>query len=106
MNVVFFPNVFYLKMLAHSFFCQVRVYQEKEILKQRELRDEGAGPWLCVIQLEYQTVCTDKSKLMLFILAFGNTTWWEKLKVWRLEINENIIELGSVKGRCLFTNIV
>ena len=41
----FFPNVFYLKMLAQSFFCQVRVYHEKKILKQRELRDERAGPW-------------------------------------------------------------
>ena len=59
---------------------------------------------VCVIQLECQTVCTDKSELMLFVLAAGNTTWWEKLKVWRLEINENIVRIGQCKADvCLLT---
>ena len=53
---------------------------------------------VCVIQLECQTVCTDKSELMLFVLAAGNTTWWEKLKVWRLEINENIVRIGQCEA--------
>ena len=53
---------------------------------------------VCVIQLECQTVCVDKSDLMIFVLALGNTTWWKKLKVWRLEINENIVIIGQCKA--------
>ena len=42
---------------------------------------------------------------MLFILVAGNTTWWEKLKVWRLEINENIVIIGQCKAVvCLLTS--
>ena len=59
---------------------------------------------VCVIQLECQTVCVDKSDLMIFVLALGNTTWWKKLKVWRLEINENIVRIGQCKADvCLLT---
>ena len=53
---------------------------------------------VCVIQLECQTVCADKSELMLFVLALGNTNWWKKLKVWRLEINENIVRIGQCEA--------
>ena len=42
---------------------------------------------------------------MLLDLAFGITTWWEKLKVWRLEINENIVIIGQCKAVvCLLTS--
>ena len=60
---------------------------------------------VCVIQLKYKTVCADKSKLMCFVLAAGNTTWWQKLKLWRLEINENIVRIGQCKADvCLPTS--
>ena len=50
------------------------------------------------------SACTDISGLILFVLAFGNTTLWEKLKVWRLEINENIVRIGQCKADvCLLT---
>ena len=60
---------------------------------------------VCVIQLECQTVCTDKSELMLFVLAAKNTTWWEEQKVWRLEIHENIVRIGQCEADvCLLTS--
>ena len=68
----------------------VQIFQIFQILK-----------WMCYPIRMSDSLCW---QIRANVILFGNTTWWEKLKVWCLEINENIVRIGQCKADvCLLT---